>query len=286
MSETYVLVTAARDEQEHIEKTIKSVIAQTTLPKKWVIVSDGSADRTDIIAKRYQANHDFIQFLRREPDGSRNFASQLYAFLAGVQLLHGIEYDFIGKLDADVSFEPDYYGRLLAKFREIPELGIAGGDIRELYGGVYKRRFGNAPGEVPGGIQLLRRQCYHDIGGYVPLQKGGHDTLAGLMARMKGWRVRSFPDIPVLHHRLSVTTGFQHGMIEYSFGYHPLFEMAKCISRIREKPYLIRSLSRLGGYCWSFLRREQRVLPTDAVNYLRAEQLTRLKTICKLKKPI
>lgn len=98
-----MLITPARNEEAYIVKTIQSLINQTILPKKWIIVSDGSTDRTDDIVKRYEANYDFIQLLRREPDTSRNFASKVYAIQAGFKLLNGIEYDFIGNLDADVS---------------------------------------------------------------------------------------------------------------------------------------------------------------------------------------
>ena len=40
----YVLVTAARNEGRFIERTLRSVVAQTRLPLHWVIVDDGSTD--------------------------------------------------------------------------------------------------------------------------------------------------------------------------------------------------------------------------------------------------
>ena len=57
----YVLITPARNEEEFIEKTILSVISQTVLPQKWIIVSDHSTDRTNEIVEKYDT-----QFLIRE----------------------------------------------------------------------------------------------------------------------------------------------------------------------------------------------------------------------------
>lgn len=289
---TYVLITPARDEEIYIEKTIQSVISQTILPVKWVIVSDGSTDRTDDIVKQYKDKHDFIYLLRRECDCSRNFASQIYAFKAGVRWLNGIEYDFIGKLDADTSFEPDYYQSVLERFQENPNLGIASGTILELDDGIYKPPFcfGSTSRNVPGAVQVFRRQCYEEIGGYIPLE-GGHDVVAQAVAQMKGWEVRSFPDIKVLHHRPTGSSygnilynRFHTGIKEYSYGNQPLFEIAKCFWRVREKPYVLGSCFRLSGYCWAFLRRVQREVPADVVGFMRHEQIQRLYEVFSKKK--
>jgi len=279
----YVLITPARNEAAYIEKTIKSVIAQTVLPEKWVIVSDGSTDRTDDIIKRYEENYSFIQLLLIERCSSRNFGSKVYAIRAGLERLNGVEYDFIGNLDADVSFESSYYERVLAKFQQSPKLGIAGGVLFEPCGGNWIQQNVSLSWSVSGPIQMFQRQCYEDIGGYLPLRKGGVDAMAEVMARMRGWEVRTFPEISVLHHRRTGTekghivfARFRQGIMEYSHGSHPLFEIGKCMSRIGEKPYVFGSLFRLSGYCWACLRRDQRDVPDDVVTFLRHEQIKRL----------
>ena len=118
---SYVIVTPARNEENYIEKTIKSVASQSLLPKKWIIVSDGSTDRTDIIVNEYSNKYDFIHLLRAEDDNKRNFGSKIMAFRAGVKQLTNLEYDFIGNLDADVSFYFNYYENLLQKFNNAPK---------------------------------------------------------------------------------------------------------------------------------------------------------------------
>lgn len=290
MNNSYVLITPARNEEAYIEKTITSVIAQSILPKKWVIVSDGSTDRTDQIVKRYDRAHDFIKLVHREGHVARNFASKVHAIQEGVDRLNRTKYAFLGNLDADVSFEPTYYERVLGEFREDPKLGIAGGILFEPCHGKWVAQRTSTSWSVSGPIQMFRRQCYEDIGGFIPLKEGGEDAVAEVMARMRGWKVKAFANIPVRHHRNTGTaTGsvlcatFRQGKMERRIGYHPLFEIAKCLSRIRERPYLLGSAFRLSGYCWSFLRRERPVLPADVTAYLRGEHLERLKAIFKWK---
>ncbi len=279
----YVLITPARNEQEYIEKAIKSVVIQTVLPKRWVIVSDGSTDRTDEIVKGYQGDHDFIELLRRETDEERNFGSKVYAIQAGLERLNGVEYGFIGNLDADVSLEPDYYKRVLARFRDNPKLGIGGGILFELCGEKWVRQQVSALWSVSGPIQMFRRQCYEDIGGYLPLRDGGEDAIAEVTARMHEWQVRSFCDIPVRHLRRTGTekrniliARFYEGVTRYSYGNSMMFEMVRNISRIGEKPYVFGSLFRFSGYCWALLRRERQDVPDDVVKFLRCEQMQRL----------
>lgn len=284
----YVLITPARNEEEYIEKTIQSVISQTILPRKWVIVSDSSTDRTGEIVRQYASKYGFIQLVYSEGDNNRNFGSKVQAFYKGYQQLKNVDYDFIGNLDADVTFEPDYYERVLSKFQEDVKLGIAGGSRFDIIDGNYQRVL-SSRWHVCGAIQLFRRQCYEDIGGYITLEKGGEDAVTVIMARMHGWKVKQLIDIKILHHRPTGTAKgnilyarFRQGAMEYSLGYHPVYETVKFFSRIREKPYGIGSIFRLGGYCWAFLKRGKRDIPDEVVNFLRWEQMKRLKSLFKI----
>jgi len=286
---TYVLITAARNEESYIEKTIQSVISQTMLPEKWVIVSDGSTDSTDEIVKHYEVKYDFIELLHRETGTNRDFGSKVYAISSGVSRLFDIAYDFIGNLDADISFEPDYYGKVIEKFKSNPILGIAGGAIFDKYKKGFQKQFASS-GSVGGPIQMFRRQCFEDIGGFIPLIMGGEDAVAEAMARMHGWEVKSFSDNKVLHHRLTGTAKgdiliarFRQGIMEYSNGYHPIFEIVRCVARIIEKPYLFGSLFRISGYLFAALKRDQRVVPDNVVKFLRREQIQRLCNLIKIK---
>ena len=128
---TYVLITPARDEAQFIELTIKSVVAQTALLIKWVIVSDGSTDGTDDIVNRYAVDHPWIELVRMPARRERHFAGKAHAFDTGRDRVTDLDFDVIGNLDADVSFEPNHFEFLLAKFAEDPRLGVVGAPFRE-----------------------------------------------------------------------------------------------------------------------------------------------------------
>lgn len=280
---SYVLITAARNEEAYIEKTIQSVIAQTILPKRWAIVSDGSTDRTDEIVKQYADKHDFIMLLRRSADQERNYGSKAKALKLAYEQLTSLEYDFVGNLDADVSFDSTYYENILKKFNENERLGLAGGIRFDLRDEQF-HRVHCARNSVGGPFQLFRRECYEVIGGYRPLRFGTVDTVAETMVRMHGWEVESFPEFKVYHYRWTGTAGgglvgarFKVGAQNHSVGYHPLFQFMRCMSRVFHYPPLVGSFSELAGYFWASLRRRQREVPDDFVQYLRSEQIARLR---------
>ncbi len=291
-ADRYVLITPARNEQAYIANTIISVITQTIKPVKWVIVSDGSTDETDSIVKKYAAENGFIHLLKREGDPRRNFGSQVRAIQAGSRLLEGIEYDFFGNLDADISFGPDYYEKVLAKFRQHPKLGLAGGFVHEQVDNEFQSRKFNSENSVPHAIQLFRRRCYEDVGGYIPLKYGGPDWHAEVMARMKGWEVRSFPEIKVFHHRRTLgadgvlTGGYRQGMMDYSLGSSALFEIVKCLIRFGYRPYFLYGACRLAGFAAACLKREQRMVSREFVSFLQSEQRARLVNIFKREKAV
>ncbi len=283
----YALITPARNEQAYIANTILSVITQSVRPVMWVIVSDGSTDATDGIVEKYAADHAFIHLLKREGDPRRNFGSQVRAIQAGSRLLEGLQYDFFGNLDADISFGPDYYERILAKFRENPRLGLAGGFVHEKENDEFRSRKFNSRNSVPHAIQLFRRRCYEDVGGYIALKYGGPDWHAEVMARMKGWEVRSFPDIKVFHHRRTLgadgvlSGGYRQGMMDYSLGSSAVFEVLKCLIRVPNRPFFLYAACRLAGYAVASLKREQRIVSREFVNFLKSEQRARLVKIFK-----
>jgi poly-beta-1,6-N-acetyl-D-glucosamine synthase len=284
---SYVLVTAAYNERKIIEQVIRSIVAQTVQPYKWIIVSDGSTDGTDEIVKRYAAKHDYIELCRISEDHPRNFAAQVHAINRGLSLLSGSEYEFVGNMDADITLEPDYFEKLLNEFRDDPKLGLGGGTIYERSGkGDFKERRGNNIASVAHACQLFRRECFEQMGGaYFPLPYGGPDTHAEIVARMNCWRVMSFKNLKVFHHRPTGSVGgvlrgkFRQGKMDYSLGTLPLFEVIKLGRRTIMEPFLIGSIVRFAGFLDSYRLREGRAVPDDFVFYLRQEQRQRLAKI-------
>jgi glycosyltransferase involved in cell wall biosynthesis len=286
-SRNYVLLTAARNEARYIERAIQAVLAQTALPKKWVIASDGSADQTDDIVSQYAAENGFMQLVRLEPDHPRSFAAKCQALRTSADELVDVEYGFIGNLDADITFTPDYYASLLSRLEADTSLGIVGGTI-------YESRWGrlHAPVHhtsiVAGAVQFFRRQCFEDIGGYRPIHTGGIDSVAVVEAKMLGWQVRTFEDLIVIHHRhegsaasFVLRARFKDGVRDCMLGHHPLFQIAKCLRRCGEWPWFISSIFRVFGYLsGSFLLLaglRSRPVSVSFVRFLRGEQLERIR---------
>ena len=286
---SYVLITAARDEEIHIERLIRCVIGQSILPQKWVIVSDGSRDRTDEIVRSYSVGHRFIEPVRIAHDGPRSFGGQACALNSGCEYLRDMSFEFVGFLDADISFGSDYIEGLLRKFSENPRLGLCGGSIFEKRRGAFRNRYGNRRNLVAGATLLFRRECYEGIGAYIPMKYGGYDWIANVMTRMNGWDVKSFPEFQVMHFRKTgaLASGllrrkFRAGVSEYMLGYNPLFQMAKCVGRLFEGPYVLGSMLRAAGYYWAWLKKEERPVSVEFLRYVRDEQIQRMKSLFRI----
>jgi len=281
---TYTLITPARNEARYIELTIRSMVSQTHRPLKWVIVSDGSTDGTDDIVKRYTGGHPWIELVRMPERPERHFAGKVRAFEAGRAIVASLNYDVIGNLDADVSFEPRHFEFLLGKFSMDMKLGVAGAPFLE---GKYRYdyRFTNIE-NVWGGCQLFRRECYEDIGGYVPVKGGSIDHIAVVSARMKGWRTRTFTEKVCVHHREmgtaqrgSLAAKFRIGVKDYSVGNHPMWELFRVVYQMKERPLVFGGAALGAGFASSMLRRIERPVSKDFVAFTRREQRFRLRRL-------
>ena len=279
---TYVLITPARNEAAYIEKTLISVCRQTVLPLKWVIVSDGSTDGTDTLIEKYARAHNWIDLLKLPPRRERHFAAKVQAFNAGYQGVRALDYDIIGNLDADISFEPDYLEFLLEKFASCPQLGVAGTPFREG-DRQYDYRFSRKE-HVSGACQLFLRACFEEIGGYLPLKAGGIDLAAVVLARMQGWKTETFAGRFCVHHRRMGTGGsnilvaaFKSGYGDYPMGVHPLWQFSRSLYQMSRKPYLIGGMMLLAGYCCALLRRAKPAVSSEFNQFRRHEQITWLK---------
>lgn len=276
----YVIVTAVRDEEKHIGAAIESVEAQTLQPAEWVIVNDGSTDQTGEIADRYAARLPWIQVLHRPDRGFRKAGGGVVeAFYQGYEALQTRDWDFIVKLDGDLSFGPEYFQKCFDHFRARPDLGIGGGEIyHELDGKLTLEaspRF-----HVRGATKIYRRACWEAIGRLWPAP--GWDTIDEIKANMLGWKTRSFQDLHLTHHRLTgsaeglLRDRAKYGLVCFTCGYHPLFVLARCLYRLVRKPYVIGSAAILFGFIRAYCTGAPRVEDKRVVRYVRSQQLRRL----------
>lgn len=278
----YVLVTPARNEATFIEQTIRAVAEQTVVPLKWVIVSDGSTDGTDDIVRRQAAQHPWIELVQMPARQERHFAGKILAFNAGYERARGLAYDVIASLDADITFEPDYFEFLLGRLAEDGDLGLVGTPFEDQ-GVSYDYRFVSIE-HVSGACQVFRRECFEEIGGYIPMKGGGVDHVAVLSCRMKGWKTRTFTEKKCIHHRVMGTaqhsglmTKYNIGRLDYALGGHPLWELFRGVYQMTKGPVIVGGAAILAGYFWSMLCRRPRPISDELVRFRRGEQMVRLK---------
>ena len=284
----YVLITPARNEETFIRKTLDSVVQQTFLPLKWVIVNDGSSDNTAGIVQEYTAKYPWIELVNRPPRKERHFAAKVHAFNAGQERVKDLDYEVIGNLDSDVSLDPDHFEFLLAKFQNEPRLGVAGTIFREEGG--YNSGTDSLEGQfyVSGQCQIFRRQCFEEINGYFANKAGGIDWIAVTTARMKGWKTRSFNEKSFFHHRhlgtaerSVLSASYSYGAKDYILGGHPLWEAFRVCYRMTKRPYVVDGIALGLGYTSAALRRLKRPVSNELMAFHRREQMRKLKVIVK-----
>jgi biofilm PGA synthesis N-glycosyltransferase PgaC len=283
----YVLITPARNEETYVEKTIQSMIKQTVLPMKWVIINDGSTDTTSSIVRPYLADHPWIELIDLPVRRERNFAAKVHAFNAGQERVKSLEYEVIGNLDADVSLDEDHFEFLGNEFRKDPDLGVAGTIFKE---NEYSSETDSFEGQnhVSGQCQLFRRSCFEEIGGYRANKAGGIDWMAVATARMMGWKTRSFREKFFFHHRTLGTaergrfaSSFSYGEKDYYLGGHPVWELFRVAYRMTKRPYLFDGMALGSGYLWAFLSRQERPVSKELMRFHRKEQMHKLKAIIR-----
>jgi glycosyltransferase involved in cell wall biosynthesis len=280
MPDSYVVVTPVRDEEQYLPKTIECVVSQTVRPAEWILVDDGSTDRTGQIIDASAREHTWIIPLHLQNRGFRQSGGGVArAFSRGYDALRTKDWDFIVKLDGDLSFAPDYFERCFQHFHKSPRLGIAGGTIHHVIHGdlVVERtpRF-----HVRGATKVYRRACWDDIGGLI--QAPGWDTVDEVKANMHGWETRSLADLEVRHHRYTgkadgVWGGYaKNGLGSYISGYHPVYMFVKCLTHLWRKPYVIGSVALFHGFMSGYVKRVPQLDDRELIRYLRKQQLRRL----------
>jgi poly-beta-1,6-N-acetyl-D-glucosamine synthase len=274
----YCVITPTRDDEKFIATTIDAVVQQTILPVEWIIVDDGSKDRTGQIIDEYAKKYEWIRPIHREDRGYRSTGGGVEAFVDAYHLLKCSNWEFLVNLDGDLSFAPDYFEKCFANFRQMPRLGIAGGTIYNKVGDQLQLEK-TAKFHVRGATKIYRRECWDEIGGL--LRGLGWDTADEVTANMRGWTTLSFPELRLIHYRLTGTGwgtwggAVKDGQADYLIGYHPAFFIVKCVRSIFKRPYLVRALGMAYGFSKNWLHRAPQV-DKKLISYVRRQQTRRL----------
>ena len=284
----YAVISPVRNEAQYIEQTIQSMVNQTVQPSEWIIVNDCSTDETAEIVATYAERHPWLKLVnrdKREDKGDRQRGKGVVdTFYFGHERLTCQDYEFIIKLDGDVSFEPDFFEFLLRQFASNPRLGIAGGGLYERVDG-QNWSLVSAPDTVSGPAKMYRRACIEEIGGLVPAL--GWDGIDEWQALTLGWKVRSFDEFKVLHLRImGDATGTLKSKIEQGYGahymgYHPLYMIARGIRHTFRRPYLIGGIMLVAAYVTAKLRGREQFPDPSVIRYVRRTQSRQVAGLLK-----
>ena len=283
MSIGYALVTPAKNEEKLIEKTIMSVVNQTVTPLKWVIVDDGSTDRTAEIVRRYAERYDWIELRQSNTTTmTRKYAAKAHLVNSAFQSIASLDFSVFANVDADVSFEPDYFFFVIKQLIKNPKIGVIGTVQLEPHHDPSASGFFNDK-DVFGACQIFRRECFEEIGGYLPLW-GGVDWAAVRMARMHGWETRVLHGKPFYHNRIMGATEtnqlvgrFRYGVKDYYLGNHPLWQIFRVVHQLACRPYFVGGVCLFLGYVWALTTRMQRDIPESLISFHRKEEMDRLR---------
>jgi glycosyltransferase involved in cell wall biosynthesis len=278
----YIVISPTRNEEKFLPLTIQSMAAQSVRPTEWILVNDGSTDATGKIIDDAARRHQWIKAIHRTDRGFR-FAGGgvMDAFYDGFQSIHADGWQFVVKLDADLSFAADYFEQCFQRFTAESRLGIAGGTICNKINGALEVESKIDPlFHVRGATKIYRRECWQQIGGLI--RSAGWDTVDEVKANMLGWITRTFQELQVVHHRPSGDAYGQwsnlpkNGRANYVAGYHPLFMFAKCARRLFEKPYVVAGCGLWVGFMGGYVKRLPQVEDKEFIRYFRRQQINRL----------
>jgi glycosyltransferase involved in cell wall biosynthesis len=287
----FIVITPVRNEEQYLPRTIASMCLQTLKPSRWVLVDDGSEDKTGELVEAAATQHPWISVVRRQDRGFRQAGGVVAAFHDGYALVANDTWDYVVKLDGDLSFAPDYFQNCLREFDADPKLGIAGGTICKLENGAMTPEFKvEPPFHVRGATKIYRRDCFEAIGGLMPAP--GWDTVDQLKANMLGWRTRAFSHIHLVHLRPtgaaygSWKDAVKNGLANYITGYHPLFMATKCLRRMVRKPCDVEGPGLWFGFIQGYLQRIPQVEDRTMIRYLRQQQWRALTFRSNLWRPV
>ncbi len=291
MKKKYIIISPVRNEEKYLEKAINSVLNQTIRPSQYIIVDDGSTDRTKEIIENFAAKYQFIKYVSNQNRGFRRVGGGVVeAFYKGYETIGNQGYDFICKMDGDLTIGKNYFETLFKKFEADKYLGSASGKLYLLSNNKYiEERIIDE--SVLGGVLCLRKECFEKIGGFV--KEVMWDGIAFHRCRMEGYRTRSFRDndLMITDHRImgSSDKSLFHGRVrwgkgQYFMGTHILYILASGIFRMIERPFFIGGFLIIGGFIKSYFKKEKRYNFPGFQNSLHSWQLERLNIGSRIEK--
>jgi glycosyltransferase involved in cell wall biosynthesis len=278
-SGAYVLISPCRNEADYMHETLDTVLGQTVLPAKWVIIDDGSTDETPRILAEYSSRHSWIEVATMADRGHREVGpGVIAAFYEGFARINADEYEFICKLDMDLRLPPRYFQILIERMKANPRLATCSGKayIEEGDELVYER---HGDDMSIGASKFYRMSCFKEIGGFV--HEVMWDGIDCHTCRMKGWIACSWDEAelrfihlrPMGSSQGNIYVGrMRHGYGQYFMGTGFFFMLASAVFRMNQRPYILGGLAILWGWLSSAAQKKPRYDNPEFRRFLRRYQ--------------
>ena len=218
----YYIVIPAHNEEAFIALTLQSLLSQTLLPKKIVIVNDNSTDKTAEIVLDYAKENPFITLVNKTSSAIHLPGSKvIQAFHKGFETLDD-DYDIIVKLDADLILPDNYFERISSIFEKDPKVGMAGGFAFIEKNGDWILENLTDKDHIRGAFKAYRKELFVQMGNLKPAM--GWDTVDELLAKFYGWKIVTDASLKVKHLKptganYNKTARYKQGEAFYTLGY-------------------------------------------------------------------
>lgn len=276
----YYIVIPAHNEEAFIALTLDSLISQTVLPKKVVIVNDNSTDKTAEIVTAYAKENPFITLVNKTSSAIHLPGSKvIQAFHKGFETLDE-EYDVIVKLDADLILPNNYFETILNIFEKDATIGMAGGFAYIEKNGEWILENLTDKDHIRGAFKAYRKACFQQIGNLKPAM--GWDTVDELLSKFYGWKVVTDASLIVKHLKptganYNKTARYKQGEAFYTLGYGFLITSIASakLAMMKKKPLLF--LDYIKGYWKAKTAKTPLLVTAEQAKFIRKYRLKKMK---------
>ncbi len=268
----YKIITPAYNEEKLIQNILESIVNQTHLPTEWIIVDDNSTDNTAKLINVFTRKYKWIKYLFKKSSFEQRSsgAKVISAFNYGYEIIKNKPFDFIVKLDADLTLPMNYFEEVTNAFIKDSSIGICGGYCIHNINNKWIREK-SADYHIRGAFKAIRRECWEDIGGFKEVL--GWDGLDEMSAFQRGWSSANLK-VRVIHHRQTAISynklelAKKTGKANYANGGNLFLAMIRTLVRIPKKPYLIFAWKFFMGYLNAYLKKERKNVSAELSKFI------------------
>ncbi|TDD95573.1 glycosyltransferase [Flavobacterium cellulosilyticum] len=276
----YYIVIPAHNEEAFISLTLNSLITQTVLPKKVVIVNDNSTDKTEEIVLAFAKEYPFISLVNKSSTAVHLPGSKvIQAFQKGFETLDE-NYDLIVKIDADLIFPSNYFQTIIGHFKKDPKVGMAGGFCYIEKNGDWILENLTDKDHIRGALKAYRAATFKQIGGLKPAM--GWDTVDELLCKFYDWKVVTDESLHVKHLKptganYNKTARFKQGEAFYTLGYGFLITTIASakLAIMKKKPFLF--FDYIQGFLKAKSAKKPLLVTAEQAKFIRKYRLKKMK---------